>query len=133
MALNAVNWRGEDAIKLVFLVADAPPHLEYPDDTDYSVLMQDALARGIKVHPIASSGLQPEGEYILRQIAQYTMGHFIFLTYQEGVAGTVGDDRPDLDVGEARDEQGVGDYSVAQLDELVVRLIRDEIAALQGQ
>lgn len=133
MALNAVNWRGEDAIKLVFLVADAPPHVDYANDADYSILVQDALALGIKIHPIASSGLQPEGEYILRQIGQFTMGHFLFLTYEGGVAGTTGEDRPDLEVGEARDEQGIGDYSVAQLDELVLRLITDEVAALLGE
>ena len=95
--------------------------------------MQDALARGIKVHPIASSGLQPEGEFILRQIGQFTMARFLFLTYDGGVAGTTGEDRPDLEVGDARDEQGIGDYSVAQLDELVLRLITDEIEALQGE
>lgn len=133
MALNAVAWRGEDAMKLVFLVADAPPHIDYPNDADYSLLMQDAMARGIKIHPIASSGLQPEGEFIMRQIGQFTMGHFIFLTYEDGVAGTAGDDRPDLDVGEAKDEQGVGDYDVSQLDELVLRLITDEIHALSGE
>lgn len=135
MALNGVNWRGEDAIKLVFLVTDAPPHLDYPNDVDYSILMQDALARGIKIHPIGAKQLEdsPEGEYIVRQMAQYTMGHFIFLTYDNNVEGTTGDDRPDLHVGEARDEQGVGDFSVTQLDELVVRLITDEIAALQGE
>jgi hypothetical protein len=132
-ALNAVTWRGEDTIKLVFLVADAPPHIDYVNDSDYTLLMQDALARGIKVHPIASSGLQPEGEFILRQIGQFTMGRFLFLTYDGGVAGTTGEDRPDLDVGDARDEQGIGDYSVDQLDELVLRLITDEIAMLQGQ
>jgi hypothetical protein len=133
MALNAVGWRGEAAIKLVFLVADAPPHIDYQNDADYSLLMQSALARGIKIHPIASSGLQPEGEFIMRQIGQYTMGHFIFLTYEGGVAGTAGDDRPDLGVGDAKDEQGVGDYSVSQLDELVLRLITDEINALNGE
>lgn len=133
MALNAVNWRSEDAVKLIFLVADAPPHIDYQNGADYIAMMQDSLARGIKIHPIASSGLQPEGEFIMRQVGQYTMGHFIFLTYEGGVSGTAGDDRPDLDVGEVKDEQGVGDYSVSQLDELVLRLITDEINALRGE
>ncbi|MEO1289168.1 MAG: vWA domain-containing protein [Chloroflexota bacterium] len=133
MALNNVSWRSGDAIRLVFLVADAPPHVDYQDDADYSLLMQDALARGIKVHPIASGGLQPEGEYILRQIAQVTMGRFLFLTYDDGNVGVAGDERPDLAVGDPEDEQGVGDYSVSQLDELVLRLITDEIAFLQSQ
>lgn len=132
-SLNVVSWRGSDTVKLVFLVADAPPQLNYRDDVNYTLSMQEALGRGIKIHPIASSGLQPEGEYILRQIGQYTMGHFIFLTYEDGTPGTPGEERPDLEVGDPEDEQGIGDYSVEELDELVLRLITDELAALGGQ
>ena len=134
-ALNGVNWRGEDTIKLVFLVADAPPHLDYPQDYDYAEEMVIAAQRGIKIHPIASSGLNPSGEFIFRQIAQYTMGHFIFLTYEGGVPGIAGDERDDLHVGEPDnpdDPQDVGDYTVEQLDELVLLLIKDELAALRG-
>lgn len=132
-SLNVVSWRGSDTVKLVFLVADAPPQLNYRDDVNYTLSMQEALGRGIKIHPIASSGLQPEGEYILRQIGQFTMGHFIFLTYEDGTPGTAGEERPELEVGSPEDAQGIGDYSVEELDELVLRLITDELAALNGQ
>jgi hypothetical protein len=132
-ALNNVAWREENTVKLVFLVADAPPHIDYNNGLDYSLMMFDSLAKCIKIHPIASSGLQPEGEFILRQIAQVTMGHFIFLTYDDGTPGTPGDERPDLEVGTPEDEQGIGDYSVSQLDEMVLRLITDELAALRGE
>lgn len=132
-ALNEVAWRGENTIKLVFLVADAEPHLDYQDDVAYVQSMQAALTRGIKIHAIAGSDTSDPAEYVMRQIAQYTLGKFIFLTYEDGVAGTPGDERPDLDVGDPRGAQGVGDYSVSQLDELVLRLITDEIAALTGE
>lgn len=133
VALKDVRWRGDDTIKLIFLVADAPPHLDYPNDYDYAQEMQKAAAMGIKIHPIASSGLPPNGEYIFRQIAQYTMGRFIFLTYQAGAAsGAAGSTRSDLNVGTPSDpeRQIQGDYTVEQLDQLVLRLINDEIAAL---
>lgn len=133
MALNAVEWREGDTVRLMFLVADAPPQVNYDNDADYSLLMQDALARGIKIHQIASGGLQPEGEFVMRQIGQFTMGRFLFLTYEDGTSGTAGDERTDLEVGDPEDEQGVGDYSVSQLDELVLRLITDEIEALQAE
>lgn len=131
--LTMLDWRGDDTIKLVFLVADAPPHINYSDDVSYAESMQYALANGIKVHPIASGGLDNQGEFILRQIAQHTMGKFLFLTYDDGVGGSAGDSRTDLEVGDPEDEQGVGDYSVSQLDELVLRLITDELAALRGE
>ena len=34
-ALHNVEWRGEDTVKLIFLIADAPPHLDYAQDYDY--------------------------------------------------------------------------------------------------
>jgi len=124
-ALQSVEWRGADTIKLVFLVADAPPHLDYPDDYDYADEMLYAGEKGIKIHPIASSGLDPIGEYIFRQIGQTTMGRFIFLTYAGGEPGTVGEERPDLEASEQ-------DYTVDFLDGLVVQLVEDEINAFKG-
>lgn len=122
-AVQSLSWRNDNTIKLIFLVADAPPHLDYANDYDYSKEIVAAAWQGIKIHPIASSGLPSNGEYIFRQIAQYTMGHFIFLTYERGTSGTAGTERTDLEAGQA------GNYSVDQLDDLVLRLINDEIAA----
>ena len=125
-ALQTAEWRGDDTIKLVFLVADAPPHLDYVDDFDYAVEMIYAAEQGIKIHPIASSGLDPVGEFIFRQIGQTTMGRFIFLTYAGGTPGEAGDERPDLEASEQ-------DYTVDFLDGLVVRLIENEINAFKAE
>ena len=43
-------------------------------DYDYAHEMAVAASRGIKIEPIASSGLEPDGEYIFRQFAQITQG-----------------------------------------------------------
>jgi hypothetical protein len=123
VAVQDMSWRGDDAIKLIFLVADAEPHLDYEADYDYAYEMIAAAWEGIKIHPIASSGLSPTGEFIFRQIAQYTQGHFLFLTYKNGVAGTAGTQRTDL-------ESGSGEFTVEYLDDIVLKLITDEIAAL---
>ena len=130
-AVQDVSWRGDDTVKLIFLVADAAPHLDYANDYDYTQEMAIAASKGIKIHPIASSGLKADGEFIFRQIAQYTMGHFLFLTYQQGTSGTAGDTRTDLHVGDPVDPQTQqGDYTVEQLDDLVLQLIKNEMAAL---
>jgi hypothetical protein len=132
VAVQDVDWRGGDTVQLIFLVADARPHLDYAQDYDYAEEMVIAAQSGIKIHSLASSGLEPAGEFIFRQIAQYTMGHFIFLTYEDSVPGTAGVDRDDLSVGDPDDPADQGDYTVEQLDELVLRLITDELAALRG-
>jgi Mg-chelatase subunit ChlD len=118
-AIHDVEWRGQDTIQLIFLVADAPPHLDYANDYDYAVEMEQAARQGIKILPIASSGLDEQGEYIFRQLAQFTQGRFIFLTYEGSTNG-----------GPAGDitTHHVDGYSVANLDDLLVRLVEAELA-----
>jgi hypothetical protein len=118
-ALHEVEWRGGESVQLIFLIADAPPHLDYSQDYDYAQEMEIAARRGIKIFPIASSGLDDQGEYIFRQIAQYTQGRFIFLTY----AGPTNGGAP----GEVTTHH-VEDYSVNNLDDLLVKLVEEELA-----
>ena len=118
VAVHEPSWRLDNAIRLVFLVADAPPHLDYAQDYDYAKEMMEASRRGIKIFAIASSGLDDQGEYIFRQIAQHTMGRFIFIVY--GGDGTTGGTTP----------HHVGQYTIEQLDDLVVRLVEEELAFL---
>ena len=108
VAISEPQWRSS-AIRLVFLIADAPPHLDYEQDYDYAEEMVEANRRGIKVFPIASSGLDAQGEYIFRQIAVHTMGRFLFILY--------GGSTP----------HKVGQYSVENLDDLVVKLVEEEL------
>jgi hypothetical protein len=82
LALQGLTWRPE-AVKLLFLIADAPPHLDYGQTYTYVDAMRDAARLGIKISTVGASGLNTSGEYVFRQIAQYTMGTFIFLTYGE--------------------------------------------------
>jgi hypothetical protein len=126
-AITVPSWRDDDTVKLVFLVADAPPHLAgepgYEGEPDYAVDVVQAAARGIKIFPIASSGLDDQGEYIFRQLAQITMARFVFLTY--GPDGSApGETTPHSVAPE--------DYDVLPLDGLVVQLVADELAPLGG-
>jgi Mg-chelatase subunit ChlD len=118
--VHRMSWR-TDAARFVVLVADAAPHLDY-GGPQYDVDMQAALAKGIKIFSVGASGLEPEGEYIYRQIAQYTAGRFVFLTYREASnpgSGPGGETVHD-----------VKNYSVQTLDKLIVRLVSDEMSRL---
>lgn len=125
-ALYDVTWRGDNAAKLIILVADAPPQL-YPNDFSYAYDMNIAASRGIKIHTIASSGLDNTGEYVFRQLAQFTGGNFIFLTYAD-TPQSPASDQP----GAPGTSHNVLEtqYTVEYLDALVVRLIEEELAAL---
>lgn len=118
-ALHLPEWRVAETVSLIFLIADAPPHLDYPQDHDYARDVFTAAERGIKIFPIASSGLDDQGEYIFRQLAQISGGKFLFLTY--GAGGAPGDDTT----------HHIDDYSVLSLDDLVVRIVQEELAHVQ--
>jgi len=108
------SWR-EDAIRLVILIADAPPH-----ERAYFNRILDSLEQGIKFYTVAASGLDAGyGEFIFRQIAALTEGKFVFLTYEDAHS-------PTEPGGES--VHNVEDYTVGRLDVLLVRLIEDEIA-----
>jgi hypothetical protein len=126
-ALNNVQWRRDNTVKLVILVADAPPHLDYPQDYDYTQEIRRAAEMGIKIHAVASSGLDNGGEYIFRQIAQFTGGRFVFLLYDSAPQAATSDEP-----GAPGTEHHVQDdqYTVQYLDSLIVRLITEELAPL---
>ena len=118
-AVHGLSWRGGSATRLVVLVADAPPHLDY-GGPQYDETAAAALAKGIKLHAVGASGLDAQGEAVFRQIAQYTGGRFVFLTYRDAH-----DPRSGPGSETVHDVRG---YSVDSLDRLVVRLVREELA-----
>jgi hypothetical protein len=93
-----------------------PPH--------YDQTMLAALGKGIKVFSVAASGQDTTGEIVQRQIAQYTGGRFIFLTYKDASDPGSGPGRETV--------HDVAGYSVDTLDALVLRLVREELAQLPG-
>jgi uncharacterized protein YegL len=118
--VHGLSWR-TDAARLVVLVADAPPHLDY-GGPQYDTDMQAALAKGIKLFAVGASGLDPVGEYVFRQVAQYTAGRFVFLTYKDAADAAGGPGTQTV--------HDVKNYSVQTLDRLVVRLVSEEMARL---
>ena len=120
--LNNLSWRSDNAVRLIVLVSDAPPHLDYNEPFNYASDMIDMVHRGIKIFPVGASNLQGDGEYIFRQMAQFTGGKFIFLTYKNGSDPSSG---PGTET-----NHDVDNYSVDTLDKLVIRLVRDELVKL---
>jgi hypothetical protein len=120
-AIDTPSWRDPAAtLQLTFLVADAPPHVER-QVTGYDESIRSAVSRGIKVFPVASSESDDQAEAVFRQIAQATGARFVFLSYGAGGAAT----GPSTDIDST-------DYEELALDDLVVRLVAEEVAALTG-
>ncbi|WP_442683257.1 VWA domain-containing protein [Stenotrophomonas sp. JC08] len=120
-AVQTLAWRGTGTTRLLLSLADALPHMDYPQP-HYDSTMLAALGKGIKVLSVAASGQDTTGEIVQRQIAQYTGGRFIFLTYKDA-------ENPRSGPGTETVHE-VANYSVDTLDQLVVRLVREELAQL---
>ncbi|MBM3275763.1 MAG: VWA domain-containing protein [Candidatus Sericytochromatia bacterium] len=112
-AVSGLDWDTGESLRLMFLVGDAPPHMDYVQGPSYATEMKKAAASGIKIFPIAASGLDNQGEYIFRQMAQFTGGKFLYITY--------GGDTP----------HHVGPVQDNNLDDLVVGIVKAELANLE--
>ena len=111
-AVNGHTWR-EDALKLCFLVLDAPPHSEEEIqgiNADLRETFIKAAESGIRFIPVMCSGADKATEYLLRSLAAITNGTFIFLTDDSGI-------------GNPHIETSVGDYNVEKLNDCMVRVV----------
>ena len=84
-AINRISWsQDEDSYQVVFLVGDAPPHMDYADDVQYPVTLTQAARRGIVVNTIRC-GDDANTEREWRTIAAATQGAY-FTVEQSGSA-----------------------------------------------
>ncbi len=119
-AVSKMRWNA-DGIRLGFIVTDASLHLDYAQEPTYAASAREAKAKGIKLFSVGAGGLPLEGEYPLRQIAQYTQGKYIFLTYGEkGESGGGAE-------GSVSHHTG-SNFATDKLEAIVIRFVREEIA-----
>jgi hypothetical protein len=107
-----LSWRSGNAARMIFLIADAPPHSENMGKYFEAV---DALRPlGVKLYPLAASGVDPEAEYVMRVGAEATLGRYLFLTDDSGV-------------GDSHAEPHIPCYQVQKLNRLIGRMIASEL------
>lgn len=57
-AVHKVKWSADKRVlKIIFLVGDAPPHMDYNDDVKYPVTCQEAVKKGIIINTIQCGSL----------------------------------------------------------------------------
>lgn len=109
------QWREDSQAKLLFLVLDAPPHQTQENIESIHESIIGANEQGIRIIPIASSGIDKETEFLLRFMDMATNGTYIFLTGDSGIGGD-------------HIEPTIGDYDVEYLNDLLIRVINDYIS-----
>jgi len=84
-AVHDMSWSEADqAYQVIFLIGDAPPHMDYQDDVKYPAILAAATARGIVVNTI-QCGNMPTTATPWTQIASLGQGSF-FQVEQAGGA-----------------------------------------------
>lgn len=111
---SKLSWRtDDDTARVIFVVADAPPHANLVGKT------MDAFGtlrkQGVAVYPVAASGTDDACEFILRSMAILTGGQYLFLTDDSGV-------------GLPHAEPHFPDYVVQRLDKVMTRMIASELS-----
>ncbi|WP_295586287.1 vWA domain-containing protein [uncultured Lamprocystis sp.] len=84
-AVTRIGWSRDPAVyRVVFLVGDAPPHQDYPNDVPYTQTLAEAGRRGIRVNTI-QCGQQSDTRGEWQRIAQLGNGGY-FQVDQAGSA-----------------------------------------------
>lgn len=124
-AVKKIKWN-TGGIRLAFIITDAEPHLDYGQRYTYVDAARDAKKEAIKFYSIGTGGLPLAGEFVLRQISQYTQGRYIFLTYGERGESEGGKE------GSVSHHTGAN-FQTDKLESIIIRFAKEELAHLTDQ
>jgi Skp family chaperone for outer membrane proteins len=84
-AVNKVKWSTDrKTLRIIFLVGDAPPHMDYKDDVKYPLTCKKACAKGIIVNTI-QCGTDPDCTKYWKEIAKLAEGSYAAIPQAGGV------------------------------------------------
>lgn len=109
-AIDSLSWHVTARARILFLILDAPPHNTKEILAKMKNITKKAAAKGIRIVPIAASGIQKNTEYLMRTLALGTNGTYVFLTNHSGIGNT--------HIAPSTDE-----YGVELLNEVLIRII----------
>ncbi|MBN2362820.1 VWA domain-containing protein [candidate division WOR-3 bacterium] len=81
-AVDSMSWTdSENVLKLVFLVGDAPPHMDYNDQNDYITVCRDALKKEIIINTVRC-GTDNSTQEVWMEIAHLAEGTYTSIGYE---------------------------------------------------
>lgn len=106
------RWSTNAVARICFLVLDASPHQSPDVNASLQRSVREAARRGIRIVPVASSGVQKDTEFLLKFFGLATNGTYVFLTDHSGIGHQ--HLAPTADV-----------YKIEPLNQLLIRLITE--------
>jgi hypothetical protein len=87
-AVHRVSWSQAKALRIIFLVGDAPPHIDYRDGFDFRRHAREARQRGIGIETI-ECGDDPQTARVWQEIAGLGNGRFARIDASGGMTARV--------------------------------------------
>ena len=109
--LQNLSWNESARARIAFLILDAPAHREDKIIKSLQKSIKLFAKNGIKIIPVAASGVDKPAEFMMRFFELTTGGTYVFLTDDSGI-------------GNHHMQASVGEYEVEILADLMARLIK---------
>ncbi len=76
-AVNKMSWNpSRDVLKIIFLVGDSPPHMNYKDDVKYQETCRTAAKKDVIINSV-QCGQNPRTTPVWQEIARLAEGSFV--------------------------------------------------------
>jgi len=111
-AIFGQKWSENAVARICFLVLDASPHQTPEVNASLQKSIREAARLGIRIVPVAASGIQKDTEFLMKFFGLATNGSYVFLTDHSGIGGK-------------HLEPTTDEYKVEPLNSLLVRLITE--------
>jgi len=113
--MTGLSWRTGNIARVVFHLADAPPHTQ--DSMALLKEVEKARHMGIGIYSVAASGVADTAEYLMRLASQDTLARYIWITDDSGIGG-----------GHAEPHIAKNCMQVQYLNSMIKRLLRSEVS-----
>ncbi len=117
LAVTQASW-GEYSNKILIHVLDAPPHSTKQNINLFASSILTAAENGIRIIPVASSGIDKWTEFLLRTEALITGGTYTYITNHSGIGGN-------------HIDATVESVTVEYLNDMLVRLINEYYTGIE--
>ena len=85
-AVHALSWTNNTgALKILYLVGDAPPHMDYRDGYDYRTVTKTAARSGIIINTIQCGSIQAT-QPVWQEVAKLAQGKYAMIDQSGGMA-----------------------------------------------
>jgi len=86
-AVTKISWsKDRDVLKIIFLVGDAPPHMDYRDDVKYPEVCQLAVKRDLIINTVQCGNSIAATPPIWQEIAKRSEGSYVAIAQSGGMA-----------------------------------------------